>query len=267
MPQIYIHEFATSVAVRIAKFMTRSSGDIETVYDSIAQLGFLWVVLMRAVLILNIDRVILAPARSKLVPIPLFMSSSEGRVRDVFKPKVGEIVVDVGTYIGRYTLIAAEYVGDTGLVVGIEADFHNYQRTQRNVEINKAKNVVLVWSAASNHEGMVRLYQAEKSGRHSLVYARARYEDVPCKSIDNLLHELGVSRVDWVKIDVEGAELMVLEGSQKTLAENERLKLVMEIHPGADSDAIFRFLEQLHYEVQLLEPRGKGVFHILASKE
>jgi FkbM family methyltransferase len=264
---IYFHEFAASAAVKIAKFMTRATGDLETVYDSIARLGLLWVVLMRVVLVLKIDRIILVPARSKLVPIPLFMSTSEVHVRNVFKPKAGDIVVDVGTYIGRYTLLGSKYVGNTGMVIGIEADFSNYQKTQRNVRINNAKNVVLIWSAASNHDGKARLYQAEKSGRHSLIDARSRYQDVPCNTVDNLLNELGVSKVDWLKIDVEGAEMMVLEGSNKTLAMNEKLKLLIEIHPAADSDAIFRLLEQLHYKVQFLEPRGNATFHILASKE
>jgi len=123
--------------------MTRGSS-VEKVYDYIARLGFLWVVLIRAVLLLRIDRVILAPAGSKLVPIPLYASSSERSVQDVFKPKAGDVVVDVGTYLGRYTLIGSDYFGDAGLVIGIEASLHNYQITKRNVEINKAKNACML---------------------------------------------------------------------------------------------------------------------------
>jgi FkbM family methyltransferase len=263
----HINEFVAKVAVGIARFMTRGSGDLEEIYDSIARLSFSWVILMKVVLLLKIDRVILAPAKSKLVPMPLYMSSSERSVLEVFKPKAGDIVVDVGTYIGRYTLIGSDYVGDAGLVIGIEASLHNYQITKRNVEINKAKNVVLVWAAASNREGMIKLYHAERPGWYNVVTAHAKYENVPCKTIDNLLQELCVSRVDWLKIDVEGAELSVLEGSRRTLAENERLKLLIEIHPGAPgSDMIIRFLKQLHYKITFLEPCSNIPFHILASK-
>jgi FkbM family methyltransferase len=250
----------------VAKFMTRESGNIEQIYQSVDRLGLLWKILMRVMLLLNIDRVILAPAGSKLVPIPLFMSSSERSVLNIFKPKAGDIVVDVGTYYGRYTIMASEYVGDSGLVVGIEADSNNYCIARKNVEINKIKNVILLWSAASNHEGTIKLYKTERPGTPSIVWdARTVYENVRCNTIDKLLKDIGVTNVDWLKIDVEGAELFVLEGSQRTLTDNKELKLVIEIH--TNSNAVFKFLERLGYRTTLLEKNKNLPFHILAAKK
>lgn len=262
---INTRDIATIVLLKIARFATRGSGDIEKIYYSIDQLGFLWLIVMRVMTLLKVDQEILAPAGSKLVPIPLLMSSSEREVLNIFKPKLGEIVVDVGTYYGRYTLLASKYVGDGGLVVGIEADFDNYCIVKKNVEMAKAKNVLLIWSAASNQEGTIKLYKTERPGTPSIVWdARTRHVTVQCKTIDSLLQESNVAKVDWLKIDVEGAELMVLEGCKKTIAENERLKLLIEIH--TPSNEVHRFLKELGYQITYLEQKEQIPYHILASK-
>lgn len=265
MIYLNIREYAALIAIKLAKVLTHNSGDIEQIYNFVDRLGFIWIVLMHIILILNIDQVILVPVGFRLIQIPLFMSSGERSVRDIFRPKKGEVVVDVGTYYGRYTLISSHYVGATGLVIGIEPDLRNYQIAKKNAENNNAKNVVLIRAAASNKEGIVRLFKAERLGTHSLVWnKRSKYEDVPCKTVDKLLSEIKVKKVDWLKIDVEGAELMVLEGSKQTLIDNEQMKLIIEIH--RHNDKVLKFLRSMSYKVTFLEPKKIVPYHILASK-
>lgn len=255
----------TSVLVKTARFVTRGSGDIEKIFYTLDRLGIIWSTIMKAIALLRIDRVILAPTGHRLVPIPLLMSSSEQNVLHIFKPKPGEVVVDVGTYYGRYTLIASRYVGSSGLVIGIEADLDNYYITQKNIETNGINNVRLIHSAAANCEGTIKLYKTERLGTPSIVWdKRAKYETVPCQTVDKLLSDSGVQKVDWLKIDVEGAELMVLEGSQKILTENEKLRLVIEIHTASDS--VLNFLKQFDYKISILEKTGKIPYHILATR-
>lgn len=255
----------TSVLVKIARFMTKGSGDIEKIFYTLDRLGVVWSTIMRAIALLHIDRVILAPTGHRLVPIPLFMSSSEQNVLQILKPKLGEVVVDVGTYYGRYTLIASQYVGNSGLVIGIEADLDNYCVTKKNIETNGINNVRLIRSAAANCEGTIKLYKTERLGTPSIVWdKRAKYETVPCQTVDKLLADSGVRKVDWLKIDVEGAELMVLEGSRKILAENEKLRLVIEIHTSSDS--VLKFLKKMDYKISFLEKQGKIPYHILATR-
>lgn len=260
-----LREYAALSAINLAKILTHSSGDIEQIYNFVDRVGLIWIALMRIISILNIDQLILVPVGSSLVPIPLFMSSGERSVRENFRPKRGDVVVDVGTYYGRYTLISSHYVGATGLVIGIEADLRNYQIVKKNVVNNNAKNVILIRSAASSEEGIVRLYKTEKLGAHSIVWdTLTEYEDVPCKPVDKLLSEIKVKKVDWLKIDVEGAELMVLEGSKQTLIDNEQLKLVIEIHTR--SDEVLKFLKRMSYDVTFLEPKNIIPYHILAAR-
>ena len=262
----YFQYLVSQPLVKLAKFMTKESGNIESIYYFLQRLGILWVTFMRVLVLLNIDRIIFAPVGQNLVPLPLFLSSSERNVVDIFKPNTGDIVVDVGTYYGRYTLMASGYVGSTGLVLGIEADLKNYCITKRNIENNKIRNVLLFHLAASNHEGTIKLYKTETPGTHSICWNTiSKYDIVPSKTIDSLIDQLSLKRVDWIKIDVEGAELMVLEGSHRTFERNKNLKLVIEIHTGDNN--VFQFLKKRGFKITFLENNQKIPYHILAIKD
>jgi FkbM family methyltransferase len=238
--------------------LMRCSGDVEVVYEKIAGIGFVWERLVKLLPILGIDDIILAPSKSKLVYIPLKMSTSERAVASVFKPRVAEIVVDIGAWIGRYTLTSSNYVGPSGKVISIEAHPGNFQILKKNLILNKRQNVIPLNIAVSNYEGRIKLYMASSSGWHSInprVARYGKYIEVPCKTLDNVLKELSISKVDWIKIDVEGAELMVLEGSQETLAQNKNLKIILEV-TSSNEKAVLSILKRLNYTVRKLDSYG-----------
>jgi FkbM family methyltransferase len=246
-----------------------SSGDAEIVYEKIAGIGLMWERLVKLLPMFGIDEIILVPSKSKPVYIPLNMSTSERAVASVFKPSLGETVVDVGAYFGRYSLISSKAVGPRGKVISIEAHPSNFQILKKNLILNKRQNVIPLNIAISNREGKTNLYIAPSSGWHSIIDCQknsAGFLEVPCTTLDNLLKELSISRVDWIKIDVEGAEQMVLEGSKETLAQNKNLKIILEIHPEvADERSILSLLEHVNYAVRNIEPRNPKSYHVLAS--
>jgi len=71
--------------------------------------------------------------------------------------KKGMVVVDLGAYIGYYTLIAAKIVGETGKVFAFEPEPHNYDLLVKNIEVNGYKNVIPVQKAVSNKTGTTYL--------------------------------------------------------------------------------------------------------------
>jgi FkbM family methyltransferase len=235
-------------------------------YDRVADLGFLWTMLMNSVRFLGVDAIIFAPAKSRLVPVPLIMTTSEKCVKDVFRPKEGDVVVDVGAYIGRYALIASKRVGKSGKVIVLEPDPKNFEIVKYNVQVNQLDNVVLLCVAASNREGIIRLYQGDSGGWSSSFVVTGKHVDVPCTTLSALLEKLGIEKVDWMKVDVEGAELAVLEGSISLLQRSKNLKLIVEIHSrDCDEKKVISLLERSGYQVRNLEPIGEE-YHILASK-
>lgn len=147
----------------------------------------------------------------------------------------GATVVDVGAYLGAFSLVAARIVGSSGRVFALEPDPRNVPHLRRNVAINGYEGIVRVFAvAASDKSGPARFYlnDGDASGS-SLVraYPRARLVEVPCVSLDELLAEVG--RVDAVKIDVEGAEPAVLRGTASLLERSPEAHLICEVNPTA----------------------------------
>ena len=136
--------------------------------------------------------------------------------------------VDVGANVGLYSVFASERVGSEGEVIAIEADPTNASFLRRNLTENHCSNVLVMDVAASDQLGTVRLYQNERNrGMLSLADQAnsSKWIEVPCIPIDNALDG---KRADVLKIDVEGAEPLVLAGAPATLA--QRPEVFIEIN-------------------------------------
>jgi len=145
--------------------------------------------------------------------------------------KEGDIVVDVGASIGYYTMIAAKIVGNKGKVFAFEPDTKNFEILKKNVEINKYHNVTLEQKAVSNITGKINLYSSEGIGFHSTVNPHSTDPALPIESVslDDYFRELNfLDKIDFVKIDVEGAEFWVLNGMTAILKQSVNLKIYTE---------------------------------------
>jgi len=144
------------------------------------------------------------------------------------RPKRGDIFLDVGAHIGKYTCQVARIVGDEGIVIAIEPSPENYRTLVRNIKLNSLKNVVALNVAGWNKNTNLRLYLAKRAGQNSVkMKVGKNFVSVSARVLDEVLEELGIERVDWVKIDVEGAEYEVLEGLWKALTKYKP-KLIIE---------------------------------------
>jgi FkbM family methyltransferase len=173
----------------------------------------------------------------------------------------GMIFVDVGANMGLYTLFAARMIGEHGRVLAIEPSTRECGRLLKNVEANSLSNVRLVRSAVSDSRSEVDLLVAEDewSGHNTLgAFAYdtplARKETVRTEGLDDIVSREGLSRVDIVKLDVEGSELLVLKGAVGIL-ERFRPLLLLEladralVHQGCSSGQIWDFCSQRGYQI------------------
>lgn len=162
-------------------------------------------------------------------------------------------VFDVGAHVGNYTLLAARLVGPKGHVYAFEAEPENFRLLKRNVELNGYTNVTCVNKAVSNVCGTLILYVSRQGNdRHSIVnqgsVAAAAKVEVPAITLDAFVLSSGITRVDTIKMDIEGAEPMAFEGMTRLLQQRERLSIVMEFAPeilrrsGADTAGFLRAL-------------------------
>lgn len=124
----------------------------------------------------------------------------------------GDVFVDVGAHIGVYALLAARRVAPGGRVVAIEADPATHARLAANVKRNPGLAIETACVAVSDAHGSARLKlntTGNRSGSSMLVGGTDEIE-VVCRPLADVLHDLGVARVDGMKLDIEGMEYRVL---------------------------------------------------------
>jgi FkbM family methyltransferase len=138
----------------------------------------------------------------------------------------GATFVDVGANYGIYSLRAAPIVGPAGRVIAVEPNPESVRRLEVNIRASDARMVTVAPVACSDAEGMLELYVAPRrnTGGTSLSRTNAsqdgavsRTYHVRARPLDDIIRESGVTRVDAIKIDVEGAEYLVLQGARQTL--------------------------------------------------
>jgi FkbM family methyltransferase len=187
-----------------------------------------------------------------------FTGLYEPPVTRVFQHHVppGGMVVDAGANWGYFTLIAAAACGPSGTVVAVEPDPRQFDALVRNVARNGFTHVDTVRTAAAAEAGRATLvgYDDRQSNRgvsrvaapHE-ADAPGRRFDVPATTIDVLT--AAAAAVDLVKIDVEGAEDLVLQGMEAGLSAGRYRTILLELHPsllrarGVDPEAC---LQRLH---------------------
>jgi FkbM family methyltransferase len=122
----------------------------------------------------------------------------------------GDTVLDVGAHVGYYTLVAATLVGGLGRVWAFEPNPANARFLREHVRINKLEHVAIEQLAVSDREGTARFARGSGSGTGHLDEGGAL--EVPTVSLDGFCARHRVAPAA-IKIDVEGAELAVLEGA------------------------------------------------------
>jgi len=150
----------------------------------------------------------------------------------------GDIVIDVGANIGYYTLIFAQLVGKSGKVIAFEPEFKNFEILKKNVEINNYNNVILEPKIVSEKCGKMKLYFSDSDivGHQIMTGIGVKgniknFVEVESVTLDDYMKKLNLDeKVNFIKIDVEGAESKVLEGSTKISKKNDHLKIFTEFN-------------------------------------
>mgnify|MGYP001060765249 CR=1 FL=1 len=174
-------------------------------------------------------------------------------IKKWFSPRIGETVIDIGAHIGKYTISSSKAVGGQGVVIAIEAHPENYRILERNIRLNGLKNVKAFNLAAWNEECELRIFAGDTSGHHNVTTnMRMGQISVKAKAVDDIVNELSLDRVDWVKIDVEGAECEVLRGLKQTISKY-RPKIVFEV-AIKNTEVALEFMQNLNHDVIRISP-------------
>lgn len=147
-----------------------------------------------------------------------------------------DVFVDVGAHLGLLTLAAARAMGGRGRIFAFEPFPDTYAKLERSIWLNGYSTMVDVRGmAVADREGHATLHLGQVSGHHSLFPLGQREEsdvpsvDVPLTTLDLAL-PVGQS-VTLLKIDVEGAEINVIDGARALLKNNPDMTIIVECGP------------------------------------
>lgn len=199
-------------------------------------------------------------------------------IAEILSP--GDIFFDVGANVGFFTIIAARIVEPSGRVYAFEPVRANVAVLRQNVQQNGLANVRIIAKAVSDISGDRQLVVAQHSGGSALSEAEEQPPDalgkikVKSVSIDDLVATKTAKPPSFVKIDVEGAEIRVLNGMSETIA-RYRPRILIEID-GSEKDVVRvkrercqTFLEERGYTFKRLRDSYPGsrwlVEHYLAE--
>lgn len=199
---------------------------------------------------LNISESPMMYARATGKYEPHIMDSLRSRI------KPGMTFIDVGANKGDHAFLVGRLTGKDGKVIAVEPIPENQHWLKKSLDKNEFDNVELVEAALSDEDGQAQFERGDVSGWGGLLSTREASENetiqVRKAALDSLVSELGIERVDAIKIDVEGAEAKVVRGAQKTI-ERFRPIIWLETHPQrADIDWLSEFFEQQDYRITRL---------------
>lgn len=139
-----------------------------------------------------------------------------------YRIKKGDIVIDCGAYVGAFAIYAAKIVGDGGCVIAFEPDDENYKNLIKNVSLNELKNVIPIKKGLWCNSTTLR-FRSSQGEASSLVIDDNQSKnivDVDVVSLDDELENLNINRVDFIKMDIEGAEIEAIKGATRLLKNN-----------------------------------------------
>lgn len=165
----------------------------------------------------------------------------EEPLRGFFQIQDG-VFVDVGAHVGKYTVMVGRRLGSKGKVVAIEPNPANFQALLRNIAINNLKNVMALSMACGASSSKTHLYRHIDMSGYSTHYNFGKGNiEVECRPLDTILENLGIDEVRLMKIDVEGAEMEVLAGAERTLTQARNCTVILEAWSAEAPKVLERF--------------------------
>jgi FkbM family methyltransferase len=187
-------------------------------------------------------------------------------VRKTLKP--GMTLLDIGANVGLYSAIGSHAVGREGRVIAFEPDPDTFRYLEATVQANGNGNVQMFPYAATDQEGVARLYTSSTNRGDNRLYDNELRDgsiEVRTVRLDEFLPTVNAHRLDFVKIDVQGYEGHALGGLGETIKRSPAIVLMSEFWPHGLTHAgthPLRFLEMLEsfgLTLHELNPAGETV--------
>ena len=187
-----------------------------------------------------------------------YRSPDKAFLEHVLKP--GALVIDVGANIGMISIRSAKLVGDSGKVIAIEPNPKIAPLCRANIELNGLKNVTVIQTALGAHEGTIS-FNCDPCDDCSRVVEQGGVT-VPITTLDKIMQAEAGRAIDLLKIDVEGYELVVLEGAPECLKRTRLLYIEVDaknyLHYGKKTGDMAAVLEANGFDTFVCDENGEN---------
>ena len=191
-------------------------------------------------------------------------------LRRVLSP--GDTVFDCGANIGEITLIAAKRVGVAGRVYAFEPLPGFADQLERHAEENRFENITVLRAGVSSEPGKAPIFVSDQTfgdgcrndGLGTLFPTEVRSQgagEIELVTIDDVVREAGIQRLDLIKLDIEGAELSALRGASQVL-KSLKPRIIVELGletcraAGYRMEDVFDLLTNFGYQMSRIGRRG-----------
>ena len=198
-----------------------------------------------------------------LVPGVLMSAFDEVFLREVYAQALSPplrsvpVAVDVGAHVGLFATWAARQARDAR-VFSFEAHPVNFKLLTENISQNRLDRVTAYHQAVSGSGGTARLYEHEEGYGGNSLYKehvkqeREKYLDVPSTTLDDIVRDHGIQKIDLLKLDCEGAEYEILyKASPDTLRKVRRIGLEYHRVPGQSVAGLQDYLAKQGFRCRL----------------
>lgn len=179
-----------------------------------------------------------------------------------YKPKIDDVVIDVGAHIGTFTIPIAAKVLD-GRVYSIEASVETYSYLLNNVKLNKLKNVVCFHLALSDRNGKVQLYHStnENNWSNSITHKhKGEREIVNSMTLQSFLSNNEINHCNFIKFNCEGAEFpIILSTSVETLQKIDLFLILyhLDYGEGFRKEDLIQHFETAGFSCRLINEKSQ----------
>jgi FkbM family methyltransferase len=170
--------------------------------------------------------------------------------------KENMVIMDIGANIGYYSLMAARRI-KSGIIYAFEPVDNTFKKLEENIRLNDFRNIKTFKMAVSDNDEPLQLFVGSKknTGTSSITTHYdfdGKMETVQSATLQAFVVEHKISHIDFVKIDVEGAEMKVLQGAKKVLQQLNPVVLIelldSRLKPaGSSVGAVYSFFKDMNY--------------------
>lgn len=159
-----------------------------------------------------------------------------------YQPRPGDVVINAGAYHGYFAIYLSRLVGQNGKVICFEPEKNNLKVLRQNIKLNGCENVQVIEKGLWDSEGYLPII-ARGSGSNLDGSSRGT-QKVKVTALDEEMRKLGIRSINFLTMDIEGAEIKAVDGAKKTIMGSPDINIAIASYHLVDGEKTCQIIEK-----------------------